>query len=69
MNRSEHIHTPDDGRPYRNVYLNGKQITGCFYADTRRGIAKCYREPLKVDKYGKRALSKTLRGNVVVELK
>ncbi len=67
--RPAHIHTPDDGRKYRNVFVNGQQVTQCFYADTKRGIAKCYREPLKVDKYGKRALSKTLRGNVVVEIK
>lgn len=63
----DHIHTPDDGRGYaRDVFVNGRKVEGVFYADTRRGIARAYRQPLQLDRWKKRALSYTIRGDVVV---
>ena len=63
-----HIHEAHDGRPPRDVYLNSKLIKQCFYADERKGIVRQFRQPLKLDKYRKRVLSRTLRGDVVVVL-
>ena len=59
------IYTPKNG-PVR-VLVDGKQVRRCFYADTVRGIADCYREPPKLDKWKKRALSFRVRGKVTVE--
>lgn len=39
-----HIHTREDGRGIRDVYLDGRLIRGCFYADTERGIVRAYVE-------------------------
>lgn len=33
-----HIHTPEDGRGLRDVYLDGRLIRGCFYADVSAGL-------------------------------
>lgn len=62
----EHIHTPDDGRPPRTVYLNGKRVPSVFYADTRRGKLVRFRLPLKIHKYGGRLICKTEYGRVEV---
>lgn len=62
-----HIHTPDDGRPHnRRVLVDGVELKGVVYADTRRGIARRYRDPIKLDKWKKRALTETIRGRVEV---
>lgn len=67
---ADHIHTPDDGRGQRDVYVDGLLVNGCFYADTRRGIADVYVKGgdglIRLDKRGKRLLSKRLRGCVEV---
>lgn len=62
-----HIHTPDDGRGIRNVYLNGNKIPSAFYADTNRGIVLAYRLPLCVNKKRTRLLFNRIRGDVVVK--
>lgn len=62
----EHIHTPEDGRGGRHVFVNGKLLKYCFYADTKRGVARAYRYPYRLHKHRKRALSRTLRGSVEV---
>ena len=69
MNKSHppHIHTADDGRGLRNVYLNGKKISSAFYADTNRGIVLAYRLPFCADKRRKRLLFNKIRGNVEVK--
>jgi len=64
--KSDHIHTPKDGRGPRDVFVNGKLVAQVFFADTRRGIVRAYRSPLQIDKSGKRLLSETLRGVVEV---
>jgi hypothetical protein len=61
------IHKVGDGRGNRQVYLNDKPIAKAFYADTVKGVVRCYREPLKLHKYRKRALTRTLHGKVRVE--
>jgi hypothetical protein len=61
------IHTPNDGKGSRRVLVNGKEVRRCFFADTHRGIADCYRHPIKLNKWKKRALSRRMRGVVVVE--
>lgn len=62
----EHIHTPRDGRGPRRVLVDGREVKRCLYADTRRGIVDCYRYPLKLHKYRKRAITQRLRGVVEV---
>lgn len=64
-----HIHTPDDGRGPRDVFLNGKLIKHVFFADTKRGIVRIYKHPLRLDKWRKRVLSETMRGVVDVRAK
>ena len=64
-----HIHTPDDGRGLRDVFVNGKLVMQVFYANTRTGVVKKYREPLKLNKWRKRVLTETLHGDVRVEMR
>jgi len=63
------IHEPMDGRGPRLVFLNGQEIQKCFYADTKKGVAKVYRTPFQLDKHKKRLLSDTLHGDVRLEIK
>lgn len=60
------IHTPNDGRGPRSVYLDGKLIVGAFYADTEAGIVKAYIQPLSVDPVTHEARFETLQGAVEV---
>lgn len=61
------IHTPDDGRGYRRVFVDGREIKQVVYADTRRGIVDANRLPLKADRWKKRAITDRFRGAVRVE--
>lgn len=63
---ADHIHTVDDGRGQRRVFVNGREIERVFFADTKRGIVDAYREPLKLDKRKKRLLTRRYRGAVRV---
>lgn len=63
---AQHIHSSHDGLGLREVFLNGKPLKYCFFADTKKGKARCYRHPFTTDKYKKRLLSKTVRGEVSV---
>lgn len=62
-----HIHTRDDGRGIRDVYVNKKKIPAVFYADTKRGIVLAYRLPFCVNKKRTRILFNKIRGNVEVK--
>lgn len=63
---ADHIHTLDDGRGLRRVFVNGREIKTAFYADTKRGIVDAYREPLKLSRFKKRPLTRRYRGTVTV---
>lgn len=63
-----HIHTPEDGRGQRIIYVNGKRLNKVLYADTKRGIVDHFDDPPKVDKHGKRLITRRKRGNVRVEV-
>lgn len=69
MLNQDHIHTPDDGRGLRDVWVDGKKIDKPFFADTRRGIVDYYVSPTKLHKYGKRLITKRIHGEVVVKPK
>jgi len=75
MKPNEYVHTPYDGRisedlrTQRDVFVNGKKIDGVMYADTKRGIVRIVRRPIKTDKYHKRVLTRTIRGHVEVVFK
>lgn len=63
----DHIHSAHDGRGQRVVFCNGKELTKCFFADTKRGIADCYLDPPKIHKRKKRLISKRYRGRIEVK--
>lgn len=42
------VHTPDDGRGMRDVYLDGQKIERVFYADTRAGLIRAHHQPAKI---------------------
>lgn len=75
MKPNKYVHTPydgrisDDQRTRRDVFVNGKKIDGVMYADTKRGIVRVVRRPIRLDKHMKRVLTKTLRGHVEVVFK
>lgn len=62
----EHIHEGSDGRGPRDVFVNGNQVKGVVYADTRKGLVRCIHQPPKLDKYKQRLITFTLKGDVVV---
>lgn len=62
----DHIHTTHDGRAPRDVFVDGKKIKCVFFADTKRGIVRVFKYPLRLDKWRKRVLSETLHGVVKV---
>lgn len=66
MRPSNHVHTGDDGRGVRDVFLNGTLLKHVIYADTKRGIVRVVDNPPNIDKHNKRVLSHTLRGAVEV---
>lgn len=61
------IHTPDDGRGIRDVYLDGQLLHRVAFADTRHGIVRVYDDPVRVDPLRRDRLACTrLRGVVRV---
>jgi hypothetical protein len=63
------VHTWDDCRGNRDVFVNGKHISSAVYADTGKGIVRYAPKPLRLDKYKKRVLTRTLRGEVEVVMR
>lgn len=67
MKPNQYVHTPYDGRgTNRDVLLNGNKIDRVIYADEKRGIVRVVSNPIRIDKWHKRVLWKTLRGRVEV---
>lgn len=44
----EHVHTADDGRGAREVYLDGIKVNDVIFADTQLGLIVACCEPLEV---------------------
>lgn len=61
----KYIHSADDGRGYREVYLNGNKLKNCVKADVKRGKAWVVKEPVRVLPSGEVELA-ILRGKVKV---
>ncbi|MGI2095460.1 hypothetical protein [Shewanella glacialipiscicola] len=53
------------GKPVE-VFLNGKKVDHCIYADTRKGKVVFYPQSLKVHKHKKKVIGKTCYGQVTV---
>ena len=68
MKHQQHIYTPKNTGP-ADVFLNGKLVDRVMYADTRAGIVRVVGSPVKLDKWKKRVLTRTLRGTVEVRVK
>ena len=66
MKQPDHIHTGGDGRGQRDVFLDGRLIDQVVYADTKRGIVRVTDSPPRLDKWGKRILTRTMKGRVAV---
>ena len=67
MKPNKYVHTPYDGRgTNRDVLLNGEKIERVIYADEKRGIVRVVGNKIRIDKWHKRVLWKTLRGRVEV---
>lgn len=49
------------------VYLDGRQVYRVVMADTKKGVIRRYRNGLPLDRWRKRVLTETLRGEVRVE--
>lgn len=69
MKPNRHVHTGGDGRGARDVFLDGTLINDVMYADTKRGIVRITTRPIRLDRFGKRVITKTLRGTVEVKFK
>lgn len=63
----EFIHTPNDGRGKREVYLDGIKVMNVVYADTLKGIVRVTVKPLRLKPNGE-PLQRTYRGKVVVKM-
>lgn len=61
-----HIHTPDDGRGGRDVYLDGTMIDRVVYADTRRGFVRMHHEPMRMSRRRECFITKKACGEVKV---
>ena len=68
---NDHVYRAGDPQARRvdEVSVNGVPVRKAFYADTKRGVVKAFRDPVKMHKHGKRALTITLRGHVEVTLR
>lgn len=55
-----------EARQIKRVLVNGKPIECVFLIDTKKQKVKFHPRPLRVHKYGKRLLSKTIYGEIKV---
>lgn len=64
------VHTAGDGRGPRDVFLNGNLMKDVVYADIRKGkirvIVRDANGSIRLHKFRKRVLTRTMRGEVVV---
>lgn len=65
--KADHIHNINDGRGRRRVLVNGAEVKGAFYADTREGVVLHYDSPPVVAACGTECIQHTLQGKVEVE--
>lgn len=63
---ADHIHTPQDGRRHRDVFVNGNRIDNVVWADTRGGVVWFCPEPLRLVKGKDIPYARRLRGAVEV---
>ena len=68
MNHPDHIYEVDTYPRVKRVLVNGNEVKSVFYADTKKGFVRYYDDPPKMHKHGKRLISRTLWGDVTVEL-
>jgi len=60
------VHTPEDGRGVRKVFLDGEEVRMAVFADQKRGIVDRYRQPLKIHGRDERLITERLHGRVEV---
>lgn len=63
----DHIHTPDDGRGLRRVFLDGKALPNCVYADTKEGLVEYTDDPPKLNDAKDAVVTHRAQGEVRVE--
>lgn len=64
---AEHIHTWDDGRGRRRVFVNGKPMNQVVEAYTRKGVVRYHPHGIPVNKAKGRFIMKSRKGRVTVE--
>ena len=66
-----YIHTPDDGRGARVVFIDGAEIHDIAYANTKSGVVLQYKRNMDgefiLNKSGTGILKRWLHGDVVVK--
>lgn len=63
---ADHIHTADDLRGTRDVFVNGNKIDNVTYADTAKGLIWFYPKPVRMGKNTDEIYTRCLRGVVRV---
>jgi len=63
---NDHIHTADDGRGLRDVFVNGNLIDGVVYADTKKGVVIFAPKPYRAAKNKDYVYTRKLNGRVEV---
>ena len=66
MKNPRHIHTPDDGRGFRDTFVNGELVGGVVYADEKKGFVRVVTNPIKYNKLRRHVITKKIKGEVVV---
>lgn len=72
MNKNPHIHSMDDNRGLREVFLDGERVSRAVYADTEKGVVRRFKVDPKTgdvewDRENKCGVEEELRGKVTVE--
>lgn len=63
---ADHIHTPNDGRGHRDVFVNGNRIDNVVWADALGGVVWFCPEPIRAAKGKDFLYTRRLRGVVEV---
>lgn len=60
------VHTPNDGRGARSVYVDGQPVEPVLMADTKKGVVRCYHVPHRINHKREVARTYKRRGHVIV---
>lgn len=68
MPKPDSFHSYKDGRGYRQVFVNGNEVSHVRWCDTRAGVVVYIPQPARIKKpEGDEVYTRVLRGVVTVE--